>query len=418
MDADVHVKDGIVVDIVDRGQDYPGETEVIEAKEALVMPGLINTHAHAAMTLFRGFADDLPLKKWLLERIFPAESAYLNPETVYYGALLACLEMISSGTTCFADGYFFQDLTIRAVHKSGLRALVAQGIIDFPAPGIEDPRENLRIGEAFLEKWTGYCDRIYPGLFCHSPLTCSEDTLQGAWELCRARNTPLQIHLSETIEEVDETVRRTGKRPVYYLDELGLIKRGLIAAHAVHLEEGEIFCLKERGCGVVHVPESNMKLSSGVPRIKDMLGLGMDIGLGTDGCASNNNMDLLQEMDTASKLSKVFSQDPVSLPAVEALKMATIGGARVMGLQEEIGTLEYGKKADIIVLDVNSPHLCPMYDPYSAVVYSATGADVRDVIVEGKVLLRNREFTTLDSMEILEKAGEVGRRIKSTYPPR
>jgi 5-methylthioadenosine/S-adenosylhomocysteine deaminase len=248
-----------------------------------------------------------------------------------------------------------------------------------------------------------------PGIFCHSPLTCSEQTLKDAWEISQQFDLPLQIHLSETSEEVNEILKKAGKRPVHYLDELGLINDGLIVAHAVHLDDREIECLKENRVKVVHVPESNMKLGSGVARVLDMVRLGMPIGLGTDGCSSNNNLDMLQEMDTAAKLSKVFSLDPVALDAETVLRMATTWGASVLGLEDQIGTLEVGKKADIIVVDLQVPNLCPVYDPLSALVYSASGADVKDVIVDGKVLMKDRTFTTLDPNEIMERV----RRISS-----
>ncbi len=412
MEGNVFVTDGWITDIngeSEKDHIQGSHAEIINAKDAIVMPGLINSHTHAAMTLFRGLADDLPLKQWLFEKIFPAEAKFLNADTVYWGSLLGCLEMIASGTTCFIDGYFFQDETVRAAHDSGLRALIAQGVIDFPAPGVEDPEKNLKVAKEFIERWLGFSDLIMPGIFCHSPLTCSEQTLKDAWEISQQFDLPLQIHLSETSDEVNEILKKAGKRPVHYLDELGLINDGLIAAHAVHLDDREIECLKENRVKVVHVPESNMKLCSGVARVLDMVKLGMPIGLGTDGCSSNNNLDLLQEMDTAAKLSKVFSLDPVALDAETVLRMATTWGASVLGLEDQVGTLEVGKKADIIVVDLQGPNLCPVYDPLSALVYSASGADVKDVIVDGKVLMKDRKFTTLDPNEIMERV----RRISS-----
>jgi len=309
MEGNIFVTDGRITDT--RGESetdniHGSHAEIINAEDAIIMPGLINGHTHAAMTLFRGLADDLPLKQWLFEKIFPAEAKFLNQDTVYWGALLGCLEMIASGTTCFIDGYFFQDETVRAAHDSGLRALISQGVIDFPAPGVEDPEKNLVVAKEFIERWLGISDLIMPGIFCHSPLTCSEQTLKDAWEISQQFDLPLQIHLSETSDEVNEILKKTGKRPVHYLDQIGLINDGLIAAHAVHLDDREIECLKENGAKVVHVPESNMKLGSGVARVLDMVRLGIPIGLGTDGCSSNNNLDLFQEMDTAAKLSKVF----------------------------------------------------------------------------------------------------------------
>ena len=411
----VFVKDGRIAAISGTNGKNPtldSHTEIIDAKDAIIMPGLINCHTHAAMTLFRGFADDLPLKQWLFEKIFPAEAKFLNPDTVYWGSLLGCLEMISSGTTCFIDGYFFQDETVRAVHESGLRAIIAQGIIDFPAPGVEDPKNNIKVAKEFIERWLGFSDLIMPGMFCHSPLTCSEQTLQDAWEASRQFDLPLQIHLSETSDEVNEILKKVGKRPVHYLEQLGLINEGLIAAHAVHLNDREIGCLKENGVKVVHVPESNMKLCSGVARVTEMVKLGLAVGLGTDGCSSNNDLDIFQEMDTAAKLSKVFELDPVALDAKTILKMATTWGGSVLGLEKQIGTLEKGKKADIIVVDLKEPHLCPIYDPFSAMVYSATGADVKTVIVNGRVLMKNRKFTTLDSNEIMQRVKRISLDIR------
>ena len=392
---------------------YPGDPscEVIDATDCLVMPGLINAHAHTAMSIFRGVSDDLPLKKWLFEKIFPLETEFLSPDTVYWGAFLGCIEMISSGTTCFADGYFFQDQTAMASDAAGLRGIIAQGIIDFPAPGVPDPGKNISVGEKFIQRWKGKSGLITPGLFCHSPLTCGEKTLLDAWNLCCEHHLPLQMHLSETREEVDEIRLNTGKSPVAYLDSLGLLTDQLVVSHAIHLHHEEIDLLAEKGVGVVHAPESNMKLGSGAANVSRMLSSGLNVGLGTDGCSSNNNLDLLCEMDSAAKLSKVFDRDPASMKAWEALKMATLGGASVLGLKNEIGSLEKGKMADIIIIDLKRPHLQPVYNPVSTVVYSANGSDVRDVIVNGKILMKNRRFINLDPNEILCRVKEISRRI-------
>ena len=391
------------IQVMDRAFSPSPNVEIIDASDCIIMPGLINSHCHTPMTLFRGSADDLPLREWLYDKIFPMESEHLRPETVYWGSLLGCLEMIASGTTSFMDGYFFEDDTVQAVYRSGLRAHLAQGVIDFPAPGVPDPAENLIKATEFVEKWVGYSDLISPGIFCHSPSTCSEKTLKGAMEISRDFFLPLQIHLSETLDEVDEVMKKTGQRPVHFLNKLGILDEGLIAAHAVHLTRDEIELLAERGVKIVHVPESNMKLSSGVARITEMISLGMKIGLGTDGCASNNDLDIFQEMDTAAKLGKVSTGNPVSMGARMVLKMATSWGAAVLGIEQEVGTIEKGKKADIIVVDLHSPHLTPLYNPFSSLVYSANGSDVRDVIVDGQILMRNRIFQTLDPEEIMEK---------------
>jgi len=385
--------------------------EVIDAGNAIVMPGLVNCHAHTAMTLFRGLADDLPLKQWLFEKIFPAEAQHLSPDTVYWGALLGCLEMIASGTTSVVDGYFFQDSTAKAFQQAGLRALVAQGVIDFPAPGVPDPNDNLKKGRDFLEKWFGSSDLITPGLFCHSPLTCSERTLRKARALSNEFSLPLQIHLSETEEEVHEILNRTGTRPLKYLDKLGLLSPGLIAAHVIHVDQEEIHILGQREAKVVHLPESNMKLSSGLARIPEMINSGLTPGVGTDGCASNNDLDLFREMDSLAKVRRVFSMDPVTMTADTVLKMATVWGAKVMGLEKDLGTIEPGKKADIIVVDLSAPHMIPLYSPVSNIVYSANGADVKDVIVNGKILMKDRRFKTLDAHEIMKEVKKISKKI-------
>jgi len=410
MNAVLSIKDGRI-EKIGAEEDFtdPGYRHVdrIDATRGIILPGLVNAHTHIAMTLFRGYADDLPLKTWLFEKIFPLEAQVLNPRTVYRGALLGCLEMIASGTTCFMDGYFFQDETIRATHEAGLRALIAQGVIDFPAPGVPDPRENLNIATDFVKKWEHFSELIQPGLFCHSPVTCSRETLTRALEVSLEGPALLQIHLSETLEEVQTLMEKTGRRPVRYLQDIGFLNPCLVAAHAVHLDDEEIALLSERGVKVVHVPESNMKLSSGIAPVKKMMEAGLAIGIGTDGSASNNDLDLFLEMDTAAKLGKVSTMDPVCLNAREVLTMATAVGASLLGLENEIGTLEKGKRADIIVVDLDAPHLRPLYDPYSTLVYSASGADVKDVIVQGRVLMRDRVFMTLDPEEIMAKVKEI-----------
>jgi 5-methylthioadenosine/S-adenosylhomocysteine deaminase len=386
---------------------------VLDATDSIIMPGLVNAHGHTAMTLFRGLADDLPLKQWLFEKIFPAEAKHLSEETVYWGALLGCLEMIASGTTTVSDGYFFQDATARAFQKAGLRALIAQGVIDFPAPGVPDPTQNLVVGKAFIERWAHVSELIRPGLFCHSLTTCSDKTLQEAMRLSQEFSLPLQLHLSETKEEVEEVIRRTGIRPVLHLNHLGLLNQSFIGVHAVHLEDEEIELLARNRVGIVHSPESNMKLASGMARVSEMVKKGVVLGLGTDGCASNNNLDLFKEMDMAAKLSKVRTLDPVNMGAATVLKMATVWGAKVLGLEKEIGTIEVGKKADIITVDLRKPHLVPLYNPLSTIVYSASGADVKDVVVNGKVLMKDRNFTALDAEEVMAKVREISEKIRA-----
>jgi 5-methylthioadenosine/S-adenosylhomocysteine deaminase len=410
--ARVIISGDSIEDVSDRQRSpLPDTEEIINAEEALIMPGLINSHVHSPMTIFRGMADDLPLKTWLFDHIFPAEARHINPDTVYWASLLGCLEMIASGTTTSVDSYFLADGIVKAAAQAGIRALVAQGVIDFPAPGVPDPEDNLHVASAFFERWIGSSDLITPGLFCHSLLTCSEKTLQKAYKISTRFGTPLQIHLSETKEEPVEIKGRTGLRPVFYLDYLGLLNSTLIAAHAIHLDEEEIDLLAKTDVKIAHCPESNMKLGSGMAAVAKMLKKGVTVGLGTDGCASNNDLDLFGEMDTAAKLAKVAALDPTLLDARTALKMATVEGARVIGLEDEIGTIETGKKADIIIVDTHAPHMTPMYNPYSQLVYSATGGDVRDVIINGRIVYRDRRFTTLDKDEIMNQVKSLSRRI-------
>jgi len=386
-------------------------SEYIDAKDAIVMPGLINCHTHLAMTLLRGIADDLPLKKWLFEKIFPWELKNMNPETVYLGALLGCAELIWFGTTCIADGYFFQDSTIKALDKVGLRGLVAQGIIDFPSPDIPDPKENITVARRFLEKWKDYSELITPGIFCHSPYTCSKETLKKAKRLCEEFGVPLQIHLSETTQEVKDIERKTGKKPIHYLSDIGILEKNLIAAHAVHLSEDEIRTAAQKGIKIVHVPESNMKLCSGVAPVDRFIKEGIVVGIGTDGCASNNNLNLFCEIETASKLAKVINKDTKSLDSHTALKMATIWGAKVLGMEDKIGSIEKGKAADIIILDTKPPYMHPMYDPVSSLVHSATGGNIRDVIINGKIVMRNKKILTLDMEDIMDRVRHLCKKL-------
>jgi len=383
----------------------------INGTGCVALPGLINAHLHAPMALFRGLADDLPLKTWLEEHIFPAERKWVNGEFVYWGTLLACAEMVRSGTTTFADGYFFEDQAARAALQSGMRGLLAQGILDFPTPDSPSPHESIKRIKSFIRDYSG-SDLIKPAIFAHTVYTCSPPLLQECRSLADRYGVPLITHLSETRSEVQEVMKKYGRRPLDHLENIGLLSSPLIACHCVWFTEEEMDLLARREVRVVHNPESNMKLASGVAPVPDLLARGVAVGLGTDGCASNNNLDLFQEMDTAAKLHKVHRLDPTVMPSQTVLEMATLGGARVLGMEKEIGSLEAGKKADVIVLELNRPHLQPVYNLVSHLVYSATGADVRDVIIDGKPVMENRKLLTLDEEEILAKAGEWGRKIQ------
>jgi len=377
--------------------DLPPARERLDAQGDLVMPGLINTHCHAPMVWFRGLADDVALTDWLTKCIFPAEAGWLNRERVYWGALLAAAEMIRGGTTTVADGYFYETEVRRACADAGLRAVVAQGVVDFPTPGIPEPRDNLKVAAEFIESGGDFSDnRLISTLFAHSAYTCGPETLTQAKDLTRRRDLPFFIHLAETQQEMNEITQKTGLKPAVYLDRLGLLDERTVVVHAVWLDHEEQELLAERGVSVSHCPESNLKLAAGVAPIPELLARGVAVGLGTDGAASNNNLDLWGEMSLAARLHKVWRQDPTVLPAAQTVALATRKGAKVLGLQDQIGTLTPGKEADLIVVDGHQPHLTPLFDPFSHLVYAARAADVRHVMVGGRWLLKDRQFTTLD----------------------
>lgn len=385
--------------------------QIMNAHGGLIMPGLVNGHTHLPMSFFRGLADDLSLDVWLKEYIFPAEKKWVNEGFVYWGTLLSLAELIRSGTTTVGDGYFFEEEVARAVEKAGLRALLGQGILDFPSPDSPSPEEALKKIQAFIQQYQ-HSPLIHPVLFPHTVYTCSPSLLLRCSELAGRYGVPMVIHLAETRSEVEEVGRRYGKSPVLHLEGLGLLSSSLIACHCVWLGEEEMDLLALRGVRVVHNPESNMKLASGVAPVPELLARGVRVGLGTDGSCSNNNLDLFQEMDVAAKLHKVHRLDPTVMPSSVVLEMATLGGARVLGLEKEVGSLEVGKKADVIVVELSRPHLQPVYNVVSHLVYSATGADVRDVVIDGKLVMENRKLLTLDEEEILAKAKEWRDKIK------
>jgi len=384
----------------------------IDAKGGIVMPGLVNTHTHLPMTLFRGLADDLPLMTWLKDHIFPAESRYLEPETVYWGSRMACAEMLLSGTTCCCGGYFLEEHVARAVAETGMRAVLAQGVIDSPAPGVPDPKQNISHAANFTDKWLKRNALIQPSIFCHAPYTCSDETLKSAKSAATKRGLTLQIHAAETRLEREQSFRENGVGPVTHLDRLGLLDSGTILAHCVWVDEREMEVIATRGCTVAHCPESNMKLGSGIAPVKAMRDRGIVLGLGTDGSASNNNLDIFGEMDMVAKIQKVVSTDPTALCAPEVVKMATLDGARVIGMADRIGSLEVGKQADIIVLGTDSAHMTPLYHPESHIVYTANGGDVRDVFVGGKQVVLNREVLAFNVQETMDRVNHIAKRIK------
>lgn len=416
------LKDGAVAVIGDRiaaigpaaelAAKYPDAGKV-EAAGRIVMPGLINSHTHVPMTLFRGLADDLELMEWLREVIFPAEAAHVDEDFVRWGTRLACLEMIRGGITTFVDMYYFEHAIAEEAARCGLRAIVGETLIDFPAPDHATWAEAVAYTRDFVDTWSGH-PLVTPAIAPHSVYTVSAEHLTESHRLARELDVPLLIHLAEAEDEVEQVLASTGQRPVEYADRLGILDDRVLAAHMIWPSDGEIETLAARGVGVAHCPQSNMKIAAGIAPVPRLLAAGVAVGLGTDGAASNNDLDLWDEIDTAAKVHKVTSKDPTVVAARQALELATITGARAIGMDREIGSLEVGKRADLIVIDVSGPHQQPVYDPYSVLTYATGAADVETVIVGGRLLLENRRFLTLDPAPILEKAREYRERILAT----
>lgn len=384
----------------------------INAANCLVMPGLVNTHAHSPMTLFRGLADDLPLMTWLQEHIFPAEARYVNSEMVYWCTKLAAAEMVLSGTTTVADSYFFEDDAARAMKDVGLRCLAAQGVIDFPAPGVPDPTSNIDVAAQFINNWQDD-DLITPGIFCHSPYTCSSETIIKAKNLARQTGSRLFIHAAETSAEKEQSHVEHRLSPIKYLEKLGVLDENTVCVHCVWLDDEDILILKDSGTNVASCPESNMKLASGVAPLESLVDAGVPVGLGTDSSASNNNLDMFGELATAAKIHKVTGLDPTALPAGKIMELATSGGAEVLGLNQVTGRLTAGMQADIIIIDLNKPHLTPMYDSNSLLTYAATGSDVSTTIIGGEIVMEDRNIRTIDLQETINKVKAMATKIRA-----
>ncbi len=384
---------------------------VIDAGGGIIMPGLVNTHTHAAMTCFRGLADDLPLMTWLNEHIFPAEAG-LDEEKVYRGALLACAEMILSGTTCFCDMYLFEDAVARAAKAAGIRAVVGEVLYDFDSPSYGPLEQGFDYTRMLLDKWKND-PLVTVAVEPHSPYLCAPELLQTAASIAREHEAVLVIHLSETQSEVAGINERYGCTPVEHLANLEILAPNLLACHCVVLTDHDIELLQRFDVKVAHNPESNMKLASGVAPVPALLAAGICVGLGTDGCASNNNLDLLLEMDTAAKLHKAVTLDPTVLDASTVLKMATIGGARALGLEKITGSLEPGKRADLIVIDTHRPHLTPMYNPVSHLVYAVRGSDVTTSIINGRLVMEDGRLLSLDVEKIMADVNAIARELVS-----
>jgi 5-methylthioadenosine/S-adenosylhomocysteine deaminase len=386
---------------------------LVDARGGIVLPGLVNTHTHAPMVLFRGIADDLALMEWLEKFIFPAEARNVTAEFVRWGTALACLEMIRSGTTTFCDMYYFEDVVAEVAAEAGMRGVLGETIIDFPTPDSKTPTDALAYTEKFIARWKG-SPLVVPAVAPHASFTNRAESLVAARALADRHGVPFVIHLSETRDEERQMQQKYGMSSTAWLEKLGVLAPRVVANHCVHLSPEDMAILRRRGVGVTHNPESNMKLASGLAPVPRLLELGIAVGLGTDGAASNNDLDMFEAMDFAAKLHKHGSGNPTMLAAERVIELATLGGARVLGLADQIGSLEPGKRADLIVVDTRAPRAVPLYNVYSHLVYALKGSDVRTSIINGKVVMIDGRVITLREAEILPKARELAARVRAT----
>jgi 5-methylthioadenosine/S-adenosylhomocysteine deaminase len=412
MDRSGVIEKGVIA-VKDGGISYVGKVagapkieaeKVLDGCRKVAMPGLINCHTHVAMTLFRGLAEDVALEKWLSEAIWPLE-AKLKPQDVYAGALLGCLEMIKSGVTCFADMYFFESKVAEAVEKAGLRTVLASGIIE--AGNWERGEKMFQEAVKFAEAYQGYADeRITTCLGPHTVFTCGEELLVKVREKASQMGVGIHVHVAESKEMAEKIRKESGFSEVGLLDKLGFLGDDVLAAHCIHLTREDMAILAKRSVKVAHNPVANMKLAQGVAKVRELIDVGVTVGLGTDGAASNNSLDMFESMKVAALLQKTSCEDPTALPSRKVLEMATIEGAEALGLEKKIGTLEVGKRADIVLVNLKKPNLVPLHDLYGGLVYSAHGCDVDSVIVDGEILMENREVKTLDEEKVMEQAQE------------
>ena len=388
----------------------------IDATGKVVMPGLINTHTHAAMVMYRGLGNDLALMDWLQKYIFPAEAKTVSPEFVRVGTRLAALEMIQSGTTLFADMYYFEEEVARVTKAAGLRGVLGQTVIEFPVPDAKTPPDALRRTEAFAKEFAGD-ELITPSIAPHAVYTLDAKTLTAVSDLAKRLNIPIQIHLAETSAETGMSQERHKMRPVAILDSLKFWAPVTIAAHAVWINDDEIAVLKQRNVGVSNNPESNMKLASGTAPVMGYRKAGVSVGIGTDGAASNNDLDMFEAMRQAAFQQKLITMDPTAISAPEALEMATIGGARVLGQHARTGSLEVGKRADLIIVGMSKARQTPLFDPVAQIVYTSRGDDVETTIVDGKILMRDRKVLTLDEARVLADARAAAEQVRKAVQP-
>jgi 5-methylthioadenosine/S-adenosylhomocysteine deaminase len=412
----VAIRAGRIVEVGDVAQlKAKGYTvkQTLNVPGKAVLPGLINTHTHLPMVLYRGIADDLNLQEWLTKYIFPAEAKNTTKEFVIWGTRLGLIELIRGGTTTYADMYYFEDAMAEETKRAGARAVLGETLLDFPAPDNKTWAEAVNYTEAFVKRWHGD-PLITPAFAPHAAYTVSTEHLHQVRALAERYNVPILTHLAEAPTETEDLQKRYNARPVEYLERINFLSPRVLAAHVVHVNDAEIATLKGREVGIAHCPQSNMKLSSGTAPVPAMLEQGLRVGLGTDGAASNNDLSMWEEMDTAAKLHKLVTRNPTVLSAREALTLATIGGARALHMETEIGSLEAGKRADVIVVGMDAPHQTPRYNLDSHLVYATKASDVTDTIVNGRVLMRNRRLLTLDEPTIKARARAFQQRVSQS----
>jgi len=403
------IQDGIICRIEPRTYEIPLPAAIrkINAKGMIVAPGLINTHTHLPMSLFRGIATDMSSSQLHQNYIVPAENKYIHPENVRLGTLLSCCEMLLSGTTTCCDGYFYEDDIAWSIIDAGMRGVLGQCIIDSPAPDVPDPENNIRHAIAFIERWQSISPLIKPSIFCQSAYSCSSETLKDAKDISASKNLLFQIHVAETKEEWNQIRLDHRKTPIQYLDSLEILDQNTLLVHGVWVNENDIDIISKCKAKISHNPESNAKLASGIAPVPEFFQSGITVGLGTDNCASNNNMDLFQEMSFAAKLHKVNQGNPSIMDAQTILKMATINAAKAIQMDQRIGSLEPGKEADLIILDINSPHCVPMHDPMAHMVYSACQSDVKYVFIAGKQIVKDRQILTINMDEVIHRVRKI-----------
>jgi len=388
--------------------------QTIDARGTLVLPGFINGHTHVPMTLFRGLHDDVTLNDWLYKYIFPAEAKNVNEEFVRWGTRLAAAEQIRAGVTTFADMYYFEDAVAEETKAAGMRGVVGETFIDFPAPDNKSEAEMLAYTERFLKKWQGD-PLIHAAVAPHSIYTCSQKTLQDSAALARKYHAPILIHVAEMKKEWDDSEKQNGMSPVQYLDKIGALGPDVVAAHCIFVDDADQKILAQRQVGCVHNPSSNMMIASGVAPVPELRAAGVAVGLGTDGPAgSNNDLDLMEEIDLAAKLAKISRKDPLALNAKAVVEMATIDGAKALHMEKEIGSLEAGKKADLILISLDEPNAVPMFDIYAQLAYALKASDVQTVIIGGHIVMRDHKLLTVDEEQVLAKAREYQKSVATS----